>query len=301
MPQPSRIPRANYSANAGCSDATADRRIARCFAEAVASQFVRHSNEAAGVHALRFDAWRLHATMTNREDMDQYAQFTTDAAWLECVRNTAIAENPNDRLIKSLSSAVEAAEQGSDQRCADALRFAIAVRFIGLRSDARTAVRPVEIEPRQRQVQALQKWRLKRVVEYVDLHLSTKVTLAELAGVAGLSRMHFASQFRAATNLRPHEFVLRRRVQQAEQLLHNTTTPIVEIALTVGFQTQAHFTTTFKRFVGSTPSRWRAINQASDWPDARNHKAVRAATADTRRLASEQSRGWGNRTATCHP
>ena len=62
--------------------------------------------------------------------------------------------------------------------------------------------------------------------------------------------MHFASQFRAATNLRPHEFVLRRRVQRAGELLQNTTTPIVEIALAMGFQTQAHFTTIFKRFVG---------------------------------------------------
>jgi AraC-like DNA-binding protein len=73
--------------------------------------------------------------------------------------------------------------------------------------------------------------------------------------------MHFASQFRAATNLRPHEFVLRRRVQRAEELLQNTTTPIVEIALSIGFQTQAHFTTIFKRFVGSTPHRWRAVGR----------------------------------------
>jgi AraC family transcriptional regulator len=36
---------------------------------------------------------------------------------------------------------------------------------------------------------------------------------------------------------------------------------VVQIALTVGFQTQAHFTTVFKRFVGCTPHRWRAIKQ----------------------------------------
>jgi AraC-like DNA-binding protein len=37
--------------------------------------------------------------------------------------------------------------------------------------------------------------------------------------------------------------------------------PIVEIALTVGFQTQAHFTTVFKRFIGCTPCRWRSISR----------------------------------------
>jgi AraC family transcriptional regulator len=284
MPQPSRVARADYSAD----DVAADPQIARYFAQAEGSRFVRHSNDATGVQALRFDAWRLQSTMADRGDIDQYAQFATDAAWLERVRNTAVTENPDDRVIKSLSSALHAAEQGNDQCCADALRFAIAVRFIGLRSDTWTAVKPVEIELRRRQVQALQKWRLKRVVEYVDLHLSAKITLAELAGVAGLSRMHFASQFRAATNLRPHEFILRRRIVRAEELPQNTTTPIVEIALTVGFQTQAHFTTIFKRFVGSTPHRWRAINQMPTGPETPNRKAVDiAAAADRPRLALE--------------
>jgi AraC-like DNA-binding protein len=107
----------------------------------------------------------------------------------------------------------------------------------------------------------LQKWRLKRVVEYVENHLPAKIALSDLAAVAGLSRMHFASQFRTATGLRPHEFLLRRRIQRAEELLRNTTMPIVAIALAVGFQTQAHLTTVFKRFAGCTPGRWRAINQ----------------------------------------
>jgi AraC-like DNA-binding protein len=297
MSQPSRVPRAEYSAD----DVAADPQIACYFAPAEGSQFVRHSNDATGVRALRFDAWRLQSTTAGRADIDHYAQFATDAAWLERMRNTAVTENPDDRVIKSLSSALHAAEQGHDQCCANALRLAIAVRFIGLRSDTRTAVKPAEIEPRRRQVQALQKWRLKRVVEYVNLHLSAKITLAELAGVAGLSRMHFASQFRAATNLRPHEFVSRRRILRAEELLQNTTTPIVEIALTVGFQTQAHFTTIFKRFVGSTPSRWRAINQMPTAAEARNDKAVEMAAADARRLASEQPGAWVDRSATPYP
>ena len=75
---------------------------------------------------------------------------------------------------------------------------------------------------------------------------------------------------------------------RAEELLRNTTTPIVEIALTVGFQTQAHFTTIFKRFVGSTPHRWRAINQMPTGSETRNRKAVDIAAAGGRpRLALE--------------
>ena len=65
---------------------------------------------------------------------------------------------------------------GNDQHCADVLRLAITVRRLRLRSEVRTAVEPVGIEPMRRQVCALQKWRLKRVVEYVDSHLSAKIT-----------------------------------------------------------------------------------------------------------------------------
>jgi AraC-like DNA-binding protein len=145
------------------------------------------------------------------------------------------------------------------------------------RSEARTAVEPVEIKPKRRHVGALQKWRLKRVVEYIDSHLAAKITLSDLAAVAGLSQMYFASQFRLATSQGPHEFLLKRRIGRAEALLLNTTMPILEIALTVGFQTQAHFTTVFKRFVGCSPHRWRVIRQIPTAPEARDRIEATAA------------------------
>jgi AraC-like DNA-binding protein len=176
-----------------------------------------------------------------------------------------VTDGSDDQIIRSLSSALEAAECGQDRHCAEALRAAIAVRFAGLRAAENTAA-----GTSGRPVRALQKWRLKRVFEYVDAHLSNRITLLDLAAVAGLSRMHFASQFRMATGLRPHEFVLRRRVQQAEELLRNSRMAIVEIALTVGFQTQAHFTTVFKRFAGCTPRQWRAASQLPSLPSIRH-------------------------------
>jgi AraC family transcriptional regulator len=177
-----------------------------------------------------------------------------------------VTDGSDDQIIRSLSSALEAAECGQDRHCAEALRVAIAVRFAGLRAAETTAAAGTSGRP----VRALQKWRLKRVFEYVDIHLSNKITLLDLAAVAGLSRMHFASQFRMATGLRPHEFVLRRRVQQAEELLRGSRMAIVEVALTVGFQTQAHFTTVFKRFAGCTPRQWRAASQLPSLPSIRH-------------------------------
>lgn len=181
----------------------------------------------------------------------------------------------DDQIIRSLSSALEAAEQGHDRHCAEALRVAIAVRFAGLRAVEKTAA----TETSGRSIRALQKWRLKRVAEYVDIHLSNKITLLDLAAVAGLSRMHFASQFRMATGLRPHEFLLQRRVRRAEELLRHSRIAIVEIALTVGFQTQAHFTTVFKRFVGCTPRQWRTSSQLTSLLAVRHDVQTDSASA----------------------
>jgi AraC-like DNA-binding protein len=156
---------------------------------------------------------------------------------------------------------LEAVELERDEACAEPLRRAIAARLAGLQPEKRAVSCPGEADSGSRPIRALQKWRLKRVIEYVDANLSNKVGLLDLAAVAGLSRMHFASQFRVATGLRPHEFLLRRRVGRAEELLSNSSMAIVEIALSVGFQTQAHFTTVFKRFVGHTPRQWRTASQ----------------------------------------
>jgi len=118
-----------------------------------------------------------------------------------------------------------------------------------------------------RRCRPLQKWRMKRVTDHVDAHLSRRITLADMATAAGLTRMHFAAQFRAASGMRPHDFVLQRRIERAQELLRDPELALVDVALSVGFQTQAHFTTVFKRFAGQTPHRWRRLAPAHHAPE----------------------------------
>lgn len=108
---------------------------------------------------------------------------------------------------------------------------------------------------------ALVRWRLRRAIEYMEDHIADPITLADIAAAVGLTRMHFAAQFRAATGLRPREFFLKKRVEHAKHLLLGSTYTLVDIAFATGFQTQAHFTTVFKRFVSATPHQWRCENR----------------------------------------
>jgi AraC family transcriptional regulator len=205
----------------------------------------------------------------SRKD-DRRPHIATDASWVDGLRNHDSTGDSEDRVMRSLSSALEAAVEERDRHCADTLRLAIAIRLCGLRLKAIVPAKEGDFDPKTRRARALQPWRLKRVVEYADNRLPAKIGLSDLASVAGLSRMHFASQFRAATGLRPHEFLLRRRVQRAEALLRNSPMAIADIALTVGFQTQAHFATVFKKIIGCTPRQWRMINQTPIAPQPGN-------------------------------
>lgn len=119
-------------------------------------------------------------------------------------------------------------------------------------------------------VNALPKWRLRRVEQHIAAHFARSVSLSELANIAGLSRMHFAAQFRAATGYRPREYLLNHRIEQAKSLLATTPRPLAEISLAVGFSTQAHFSTVFKRISGLTPARWR-VAARNDRPALESH------------------------------
>lgn len=159
------------------------------------------------------------------------------------------------RLVSALGRTEEAHDDDGGARL-DAIRLALIVRWLGQR--IRTAA-PDD----RRQIQPLQKWRMKQVECFIDRNLDKPIGLADLAKAAGLSPMYFAAQFRAAAGLRPHDFLLTRRIERAKELLAHPNCRLVEVALDVGFQTQAHFTTVFKRFVGTTPARWRALRRVA--------------------------------------
>ncbi|KEY57407.1 AraC family transcriptional regulator [Serratia sp. DD3] len=98
---------------------------------------------------------------------------------------------------------------------------------------------------------------LKRVHEYIDNHLDQPLLLADLAQQAGLSEFHFARMFKHSTGLAPHQYVMRRRLQQAERLLRETSISLTLIAQACGFSSASHFSHRFKVAYGYAPMQLR--------------------------------------------
>jgi AraC-like DNA-binding protein len=158
-----------------------------------------------------------------------------------------------DPALERLAQAL-AVSQSDDTAPSKAFTDGVSLAIV-----SRVIARHFTFPPRRsREASPLSPWRLSRALEFIDAHLSDPIGLADIANSTGLTRMHFASQFRRATGMRPHEYLLRRRIEHAQQLLRQSKHNVLDVALSCGFRSQAHFTTVFKRFVGQTPYCWRS-------------------------------------------
>lgn len=97
---------------------------------------------------------------------------------------------------------------------------------------------------------------LDRACGYIATNLGESVTLDDLAGAAAVSRFHFVRAFKLATGESPMAFLRRSRIERAKQLLRRGGQPIAEIAVSVGFYDQSHFSRIFRQIVGATPAQY---------------------------------------------
>ena len=100
-------------------------------------------------------------------------------------------------------------------------------------------------------------WRMRRLIEYIEEHLEGDLSLEAMAAEAEVSPLYLARAFKTAIGQSPHQYVLGRRLERAKELLRNTDTPIVEVALAAGFSSQSHLSNWFVRLVGVSPAAYR--------------------------------------------
>jgi AraC-like DNA-binding protein len=93
---------------------------------------------------------------------------------------------------------------------------------------------------------------VRRLREQLEDDPGAGVRLAELAASLGSSVAHLSRAFQRAYGLPPHAYRLQLRVERAKRLLETKMTS-AEVALEVGFNSQSHFVTQFKRWTGVTP------------------------------------------------
>jgi RpiB/LacA/LacB family sugar-phosphate isomerase len=123
--------------------------------------------------------------------------------------------------------------------------------------------------------------RLQRIFSHVRENISLELSVIELAQVAGMSQYYFSKLFKMSTGTTPHQYVMRQRVERAQEYLRETKVGLADVAMKVGFETQSHFTSVFRRLAGITPKHYREMHRVSqhDRDQFDLAKSQKAATA----------------------
>jgi AraC family transcriptional regulator len=103
--------------------------------------------------------------------------------------------------------------------------------------------------------------KLRKAISLIDCYLEReeegRVALRSVARDVRISYCHFSRAFKKSMGMTPTSYITERRIERAKALMEETDLAISEIALRVGFSSQSHFTTSFRRLAGVTPRSFR--------------------------------------------
>jgi AraC-like DNA-binding protein len=108
---------------------------------------------------------------------------------------------------------------------------------------------------------------MNRVVEFLGRDMADVPAFNDLATMAGMSRSHFSRTFHAVVGMPFRQYILHRRVEQAQELLRHSHLSVTVIAAECGFYDLPHLNKAFRRRFGVSPHRFRAA-EAGRRPDA---------------------------------
>lgn len=103
---------------------------------------------------------------------------------------------------------------------------------------------------------------LSQTAEYISLHLSTTLSVSELAQTTGMSVSTFRAAFRKAYGSSPKQYQRIKRIEETKRLLRSSDLTMAQITDRLGLQDQHYFSNWFAQAEGISPSRWRIIERS---------------------------------------
>ncbi len=104
--------------------------------------------------------------------------------------------------------------------------------------------------------------RLNHAKEFIDASLKERLAIGDMARVACLSPHHFLRLFKNCFSMTPHQYVIKKRLERAKQILEVSEIPVTEIAFEVGFESLSHFSRLFNDHFGISPGLFRKMKHS---------------------------------------
>jgi len=165
-----------------------------------------------------------------------------DGAFVDLSTRLAVRDGVLERLLAGVRNEVDAG-------CPSGPLFAEGVSLALLARLRACYAERCAPEPSVRKLSPAQS---RATIDFIEANLGAGLSVARLAAQVAMSPYTFSKRFKSTFAVTPHSFVLSRRIDHAEALLHGTRS-LSEIALALGFASQSHFTEAFRRRTGRTP------------------------------------------------
>ncbi|MCC8126634.1 MAG: AraC family transcriptional regulator [Clostridiales bacterium] len=101
---------------------------------------------------------------------------------------------------------------------------------------------------------------MEQILCYIREHFSQDISLTEIADRYDLTPNHLGTQLKLRLGMRFTDYLTELRIARAKELLADSSLPIKEITLQVGYYSQSYFTRIFSQKTGSTPAEFRQNN-----------------------------------------
>ncbi len=100
---------------------------------------------------------------------------------------------------------------------------------------------------------------LANTVDFIDGHYAEKITMEQLCRVSDLSEGHLCRLFKKHFGMRPMEYLNKKRIQRAKELLTLSYISVECAASRVGYETPSYFGRLFRRYEGCSPSEYKNL------------------------------------------
>lgn len=97
-------------------------------------------------------------------------------------------------------------------------------------------------------------------IDYIKNNLHKNIKLEQMASLCNLSPCYFSKLFKKETGINFSNYINQEKITRARELLKNSDTPILNLALDLGFEDCGYFIRVFKKYEGITPKKYREIN-----------------------------------------
>lgn len=117
--------------------------------------------------------------------------------------------------------------------------------------------------PKKKRISQAKLERITEIKEYIDANIKEAYSVSGLANKFGGTHFDLNLHFKKVYGVSAYEYITRKKLEKAKQMLLRTSEPIKRIAYEIGYGTRQSFLNFFSKKVGTTPGKYRLGNQSS--------------------------------------